>query len=692
MRLLSNLLLILALAVAMGNSQSEEKPYQLPDSIMVTAQRFPSPVNKIIWPARTLTASQIANKPAIGDALDGVAGINLSGYGAIGHLASLMLWGSPSSQTLLLYNGRPVHNYATGGFNLAEYNIAELERIEIVKGTQSALYGSDAIGGVINLIPKIEYVDKISGAILYGNFGLFGYNLALAKEIHDWHFGANYEGNSIHNSRPNSGVRRDCLSLKSIYLPTDEDFQLAMIYRYFQDSVGLPGPVPQENSIPYYGNNMSQSLVNHQRDHNHSFDLTAKFGEIGEMAVKSLSGEISVFYDRKMLDYFGKNAYLISLDSFDITDQNKIADKNSGISAQLRHQSKNFDFSGGLEYLSGSSAFDTRSDLLISKPVEDSSVESRNYRKHHRDTYAVWSGIGFSPVQSFSVSLSGRLELVNGGSSYESFNTGFRLNPVRGLTTKFAFGMAYRLPSFNDLYWPIDDYSSGNPNLVPEKGQNAVLSVSTDSKRAISANIDLFYKRIKNLISWAPLGAPNAWGDSRWTPSNLNAFESKGLDFGVICKAFGKLRLNGDFTYQSATQKNRELVFSGADHSQVFETKKRIAAFVPKLKCRVAVSSKLYGINYSLDLVYTSKKANYYSVYNYDENYNSDISYEEKDLPASYVASLQIDKSINRIISISFSINDILDQRPIRQFGSLNDGDYPSIGRAINSKLFFNFY
>lgn len=693
MRFPLNLLLIFALAVAMGNGQSEEKPYQLPDSIMVTAQRFPSPVSKIIWPARTLVASQIANKPTIGDALDGVAGINLSDYGSIGHLASLMLWGSPSSQSLLLYNGRPVHNYATGGFNLAEYNVTELERIEIVKGTQSALYGSDAIGGVINLIPKIEYVDKISGAISYGNLGFFGYNFALAKQLWYWHFDADYEGNSIRNARPNSGVRRDCASLKSIYLPTDKNFQLIMIYRYFQDSVGLPGPVPQKNNAPFYGNYKSQSLVNHQRDHNHSFDLKAKLGQNEEIGSSALSGEINLFYDRKMLDYFSKNAYLIPPDSFDITGLNKIIDRNSGISAHLRHQSGDFDLSGGLEYLSGSSAFNTQSGLLSSYPLEDSLQfsSSQNLRKHHRDTYAVWSGTDFSPIQSFSLNFSGRLELVK-GSSYESYNVGFRLNPVGNFAAKLAFGVAYRLPSFNDLYWPVDDYSSGNPDLVPERGQNVVFSISIDSKRAISANIDLFYRRVKNLITWAPLGAPNSWGDSRWTPSNLNIFESKGLDIGFIYRPVGKMRLDGDFSYQSAAQKNRELVFAGIDHLQVFEIKKRIAAFVPKMKYRVAVSAESWGFNYSLDMVYTAKKVNYYSVYNYDENYNSHISYVEKDLPANYVTCFQISKSINRMISISFSINDIFDQKPIRQFGMLFDGDYPSIGRAINSKLFFNFY
>ncbi len=130
-----------------------------------------------------------------------------------------MLWGSPSSQILLLYNGRPVYNYATGGFNLSDYNADELERIEIVKGTQSSLYGSDAIGGVVNLIPRIEYIDKVSGGITFGNLGLFGYNLSAAKQFNHLHFDADYEGLGARNSRPNSGVRRDNISLKSIYLP-----------------------------------------------------------------------------------------------------------------------------------------------------------------------------------------------------------------------------------------------------------------------------------------------------------------------------------------------------------------------------------------------------------------------------------------------------------------------------------------
>jgi outer membrane cobalamin receptor len=683
-------LLLLSFAVAMGNGAGEEKVYQLPDTINVTAERFATPINNIPWPARTISISQTTPKATLSETLDGVAGADLAGYGGMGQLSNIMLWGAPSSQILLLYDGRPVYNFATGGFNLSDYNVEELSRIELVKGTQSSLYGSEAIGGVINLIPKFEYLDKVGAGIDYGNFGYMGYNLSIARKVQNWHFNSQFEQNRTDNDRPNSGVRRDRVSFRSLYLPQKKNIELSLGYRYFQDTLGLPGAIPNPEAIPYYGNSESNSLVNYQKDFNHSFDARLKINPDPE---SPLSAQFDMYYEKKRLEYFGRYAYLGFADSVDVIDRNTNIGRNSGLTGRLRWEKERFSLSGGLEFLSGSSRIETINSSSSTVFVPDSTTvtTSTGFRLHHRDTYAAWAGSGYDILPILRIDLTGRLELVNGEKLYNSINAGLKLAPVSTLSIKLAYGRAYRLPAFNDLYWPTDQYSEGNPNLIPEKGENLLLSMNGKPGESISINADIFYRNVRNLISWAPVGRINDFGSPRWTPSNLNRFHSAGIDLGLKLLFGKKFQIEGDLTYQRARQENMELVYSGADGRQLFEKAERAAAFVPDLKGRLGFSGELGKSRFDLSLVYTSKKSAYYAVYAFDSFYNSLISYAGKYAPANLLANLGVSHSIAGNISISLNVNDIFDTRPIRQFGALDDRDYPSSGRNIKIGINFNW-
>jgi len=683
-------LLLLSFTVAMGNGVEEEKVYQLPDTINVTAERFATPINNIPWPARTISISQTAPRAGLSEALDGVAGADLVGYGGMGQVSNIMLWGAPSSQILLLYDGRPVYNFATGGFNLSDYDLEELSRIELVKGTQSSLYGSEAIGGVINLIPRFEYLDKVTAGIDYGNFGYMGYNLSIARKVQNWHFNSQFEQNRSDNDRRNSGVRRDRVSLRSLYLPQKKNIEVSLSYRYFQDTLGIPGAIPNPEAIPYYGNSESGSLVNYQKDFNHSFDAKLKINPDPE---SPLSAQFDLYYEKKRLEYFGRYAYLGYSDSVDVIDRNTNIGRNSGLTGRLRWEKERLSLSGGLEFLSGSSRIATVNSTGTTPFTTDSTglTTTTGFRLHHRDIYALWAGSGYNLFSTLRADLNGRVELVNGDKLYESVNAGVKLAPLSSLSFKLAYGRAYRLPAFNDLYWPTDQYSEGNPNLIPEKGENFLFSISGKPGESISINTDIFYRNVRDLISWAPVGKINDFDSPRWTPSNLNRFQSTGIDLGLKVLFGKKFQIEGDLTYQRARQENMELVYSGADGGQLFEKTERAAAFVPSLKWRLGFSGELGKSRLDLNLVYTSKKSAYYAVHAFDSYYNSLISYARKNAPASILANLGVSHSIAGGISISLNISDIFDSKPVRQFGGFQERDYPSPGRIIKMRINFNW-
>ncbi|MDH4158619.1 MAG: TonB-dependent receptor plug domain-containing protein, partial [candidate division Zixibacteria bacterium] len=139
----------------------EHSPTELRDSIVVTANRFGLSPKKSVWPTTIVKVDQVTDQSSLETALDGRGGLDIRGYNGVGSVSTLSSWGVFNRHMLLLYDGRAVKDYSLGGFNLSDYSPEEFERVEMLKGPQSAFYGSDAVGGVVNLIAKSALVDRV---------------------------------------------------------------------------------------------------------------------------------------------------------------------------------------------------------------------------------------------------------------------------------------------------------------------------------------------------------------------------------------------------------------------------------------------------------------------------------------------------------------------------------------------------
>jgi len=149
---------VLSLAVlsALPLLASAQDPATALDQVLVTATRTPISLQDSISPAQVIDSAQIerSQAPSLQDLLRGQAGINITNSGGLGKQSSLFLRGTNSSHTLVLVDGVRIN---TGDFGLAmlqDLPLAQIERIEIVRGPQSSLYGADAIGGVIQIFTR----------------------------------------------------------------------------------------------------------------------------------------------------------------------------------------------------------------------------------------------------------------------------------------------------------------------------------------------------------------------------------------------------------------------------------------------------------------------------------------------------------------------------------------------------------
>jgi vitamin B12 transporter len=195
-----------------------DDPYA--SEIVVSATRTPRPAGEVGSSVAVIDADAIARAqhPFVADALRAVAGVSLARNGAFGGVATARIRGGAGGQTLVVVDGVVVNDAAApqGGFNFANLDVADVARIEVLKGPQGIVYGADAAAGVVSIITRNSSDHRIS---VFAEGG----SLATARAGATVFFGdaANYARATV------SGVRTDGVSRAAIGTEADGFRQIA---------------------------------------------------------------------------------------------------------------------------------------------------------------------------------------------------------------------------------------------------------------------------------------------------------------------------------------------------------------------------------------------------------------------------------------------------------------------------------
>ena len=194
-----------------------------PETVIVTASHTPVPMDQVgsavtVFDAADLEARQ---SPILADVLRGAPGLAISRSGVAGSQTQLRMRGAEGNQVLVLIDGIEANDPAQGGeFNFAHALTDDVERVEIVRGPQSALWGSDALAGVVNVVTRRGRPGWLaSGFAEGGSFDSMhaGASLSGAGETHDFRLG----GSMLHSEGSNisrSGGEDDGYDNRSVNL------------------------------------------------------------------------------------------------------------------------------------------------------------------------------------------------------------------------------------------------------------------------------------------------------------------------------------------------------------------------------------------------------------------------------------------------------------------------------------------
>ena len=486
----------LLLCSGLAQAQSERS---LSETV-VTAARTETPLDETLADVRVVTQEQISNSAgrSLAEVLQRFAGAQISSNGGRGNTQSVYIRGS--KQVILLVDGVRYGSATMGVPTLESLPLEAIERIEVVHGPASALYGSDAIGGVIQIFTKqgkgvaqafAPYASVTLGSAGYkkaeggfsGSQQGWNYSLNLARLVDP---GFSATNPKVGFNRPDADKLNQTSVTAALGYALNENWRVdANLMQSRSRAEFDQGYV----SMPDW----SMPLVDGSYN-----DLTAASGQV------KLTGILS-------------STWKSSLSVGQSDDKQRSYHQVIGSTQRYQdlYQTKQTEYKWGNE-------IKTSVGMVIAgvERLEQKIKSSSEYDKTDRSTDSVYAGLnGSQGAHSWQVNLR-----RDDNSQFGNYNTwgvayGYQLLP--GLRAHASRASSMKAPTFNDLYYPY----SGNPNLRPESSKGNELGLDW-MVGVHSVKLTRFDNKVKNLISWADDGT------GMWYPFNIDSARLKGWSLG----------------------------------------------------------------------------------------------------------------------------------------------------------------
>lgn len=553
------------------------------EEIVVTATRIEEKIEETTSDVIVIKREDIEkmNVQFVPDVLRKIPELTLRQNGGTGKLATVFLRGGKPTQTLVMIDGVKVKSTTTGDFDFSGISVDDIERIEIVKGPQSTLYGSEAMAGVINIITKKgKGKPKIDLSFESGSYGTYKTSMSVSggnKNL-DYRLTTSYfytDGISAAKAgTERDGYKNASVSGKFGFRPS-EKFELELTGRYYYDRSELDFGISTDGSTSTDDPNYIQ------RGNHYILSGKGKFylANIWEQ-ILTISTVKDILKSRDPDDLWGYR-------SSDIT---------TGIdSINWQHNfyiSDAFTFTGGMEFRKekGKSIEIPTNKLRFDKSIDNKAFYLNNKLKLFNESLVLNAGLRYDDYETFGNKVTYRVGAM------------YNIKPLE-LRIKSNYGTGFRAPTFNELFWP----NYGNPDLKPEKTVSWEVGIEKAFfDKNLVLNLTYFNQKYRDLIS-------------TWPVINIDKAEIQGIEVNATLRITDKVNIKGGYTYLDTEDKS---------------TGQRLP-FIPKDKLNLSAEFSTKDISVIADYTFVSKR--------YDKNAKRNLSsYSLVNLSSNYKATKDI--------------------------------------------------
>lgn len=487
------------------NISLESEPKKLQE-VIVTATRWAQPLKDAIGDNTVVTRQALDQTPnaTLAEVLGRQHAITFVNYGGPQTLSTINIRGTNSNQSLVLIDGIRSNNATNGLPALNAIPTNSIERIEIVRGASSSLYGADAIGGVVNIITRKPGTDQPFSA--FANVGVGTYSTSE----YDTGFSGSHNGlsYSLYGGYGQS-AGFDATTSKNYYANSDTDSYYRsnlggqigvnwqagqnLIVRTYQsrNNAGI------DNGTPYFNDRGIQTLSN--------TSLISE-NQINAHWTSTLTASVLTDqYDTKNIpagNLNGTQTYKTEQTQYVWQNNLKLTDTQTlSLAVERLHQKVTGRFSDG-DYVNPS---------------------YEGYQNNAITTNSVM-GVYQAEWGAHSVQLSARNDNNSQFGHFTTGSIGYAYQFTPAWRANIGANTGFRAPNFNELYWPLTSEFVGNPNLQPEQSKNIEVGLQYTHDSGQMA-VTAYQNQITHLI----INEPITPGSYLYRPVNIGQATLKGV-------------------------------------------------------------------------------------------------------------------------------------------------------------------
>ncbi|TRW50140.1 TonB-dependent receptor [Aliidiomarina halalkaliphila] len=491
------------------------------ERISVVGTRLPQAQHAQPAPVQVITRHEVARLQggSIMPLLRQIAGAEVYSTGAFGGQTSLFMQGSSSAQVLVLLDGQPLTSPTLGTAALQNIHPDEVERIEIVRGARSSLYGSNSMAGVVNIISRraqqsggevrlrhgAHNYREMAGSASYVT-SMSRHHLALSRRLFE---GYDLTTDTEFGNHDMDGAQATNVLFNNTFTASERlSFQLRHM---------------QNHSVADYDQQCFDAQT-FERSTCHPATRTRQHGTQGGVTVQWRPGlrhewQLGEFRERmRTIDKRVSEPQWTGVNDVFATERQHIS--------WLQTQS----LAAGNQQLSIGIDWQQEEAELSSVDLSQKRRRSAAGLLQYQWDYADWQ-----------VNLGGRLEDTTGFSVQGSHHVDFAWVSIPRWTLGVGQASGYRHPTLNDLYWP----TGGNPDLDTERSRSYRAFAQFDTGSG-HVEAELFRHEFTKLIAWQP-SADDPW---LWQPMNVGAARAQGIT-GRWEHQYGVWRLRAHGTMQN---------------------------------------------------------------------------------------------------------------------------------------------